>query len=76
MRATARNQEVACGRGSRTYFSLLLLFAVGPVAAQQVADGQILTSLGLNTTSEQTFLLKNALNCPRDTYEFYSIRSG
>jgi hypothetical protein len=55
---------------------LLLLFAVGPVAAQQVADGQILTSLGLNTTSEQTFLLKNALNCPRDTYEFYSIRSG
>ncbi len=70
MRSTARNQEVACGRGSRTCFSLLLLFAVGPVAAQQVADGQILTNIGLNTTSEKTFLLKNAVNCPRDSYEF------
>lgn len=70
MRCTARNQEVACGRGSRTCFSLLLLFAVGPVAAQQVADGQILTNIGLNTTSEKTFLLKNGINCPRDTYEF------
>jgi len=49
---------------------LLLLFAVGPVAAQQVADGQILTNIGLNTTSEKTFLLKNAVNCPRDSYEF------
>lgn len=70
MRSTARNQEVACGRGSRTCFSLLLLLAVGPVAAQQVADGQILTNIGLNATSEKTFLLKNAVNCPRDTYEF------
>jgi hypothetical protein len=70
MRSTARNDEVVRTSGSRTWLSLLLLLAVSPVAAQQDADGHIQETIGPGVTSEKAFSLRNAVNCPDDSYRF------
>ena len=70
MRSTERNDEVVRTSGSRTWLSLLLLLAVSPVAAQQDADGHIQETMGPGVTSEKAFSLRNAVNCPDDSYRF------
>ncbi len=70
MRSTARSDEVVRASGSRTWLSLLLLLAVSPVAAQQDADGHIQETIGPGVTSEKAFSLRNAINCPDDSYRF------
>lgn len=55
---------------TRHSFYALLLLAVVPVAAQQSDDNRIDASVGPDERLERTFLLKNAINCPRDRYKF------
>jgi hypothetical protein len=40
------------------------------VAAQQDADGHIQETMGPGVTSEKAFSLRNAVNCPDDSYRF------